>query len=372
MTTALSRRRLLRTTAMGAAALTLGLSASACGAGADTASGGGGSNVTTITLATPFPDGTPGAIPNWLGEKLGYFKEEGINVKVVSLAGQPSAAVGLVSAGRADIVNAAPDTLIVPAASGKDNGLTWIFTPYQAPSFSIVVPDDSPITSAKQLAGKKVSMSALGAPFETFARANVTADGGDGQALSPVTMPVTAAMEQMSKGAVDAVVANNSEIDQSAAASGITVRKLPLPPAVAKIFAAGFIVRRDASPAQMDAYGKYLRAYMKAAIFAQENPEAAVRMNWEKYPASKPKNVPDDQAMAQAKDALLATVEQFKKGVNGQWGYLAPDRWAAYIDYLGLKGKVADPAKLYDNSLLATANDFDAAAVKKQADAWKD
>lgn len=365
-------KQLVRTTAVGAVLLAVGLTA-ACGSSDSTSNGdtSGGAKVATVTLATPFPEGTPGAIPNWLGDKLGYFKEEGIDVKVVSLAGQPAQAVGLVSAGKADLVNAVPDTLIVPTSKGQDIGLKWVFTPYQAPSFSIVVPQSSSIQSAKDLAGKKVSMSSLGAPFETFARANITADGGDGAALKPVAMPVAAAMEQLRSRAVDAVVANNSEIDVSAAASGLAVRKLPLPPAVAQTFAAGFLVRKDASPAQMEAYGRYLRGYMKAAVFARENPEAAIRMNWERYPASKAKNLSDDQAMAQAKAALLATVDQFRKGVDGQWGYLAPERWTAHIAYLGLADKIKDPSSLYDNSLLKTANDFDENAVKKQAANWQ-
>lgn len=370
MTTAPLTRRLVRGTTIGAVALTLGLTA-ACGSGSDSDSNDAGAKVTNLTLATPFPDGTPGGIPNWLGDKLGYFKEEGISVKVVSLAGQPAQAVGLVAAGKADLVNSVPDTIIAPAAKGEDNGLKWIFSPYQGPSFSIVVPEDSPIQSAKDLAGKTVSMSSLGAPFETFARANVTAAGGDGTKLKPVAIPVTAAMEQLRKGGIDAVVANNSEIDQSASASDLAVRKLALPDAVAQTFAAGFIVRTDATAGQMDAYGKYLRAYIKSAIFAQENPEAAVRLNWERFPASKPKNLSEDEAMAQAKGALLATVSQFKKGTNGQWGYLGAERWTAHINYLGLEGKIADPSKLYDNSLLEVANDFDEAAVKKQAADWQ-
>ncbi|UDY23483.1 ABC transporter substrate-binding protein [Nocardioides sp. Kera G14] len=363
------RKRLIRGAAAGVAVLSVALTA-ACG-GSDSGTAADGSKLTTITLATPFPDGTPGAIPNWLGEKLGYFKDEGLNVKVVSLAGQPAQAVGLVSAGKADLVNSVPDTIIVPSAKGQDLGLKWVFTPYQAPSTSIVVAEDSPIQSAKDLAGKKVSMSALGAPFETFARANVKADGADGDSIKPVAMPVAAAMAQLQNGAVDAIVANNSEIAVSAPAAGVKVRTLPLPTSVAQTFAAGFLVRDDASKAQMDAYGKYLKAYMEAAVFAQTNPEAAVRMNWEKYPASKPKNVSEDAALAQGKAALLATVSQFKKGTNGQWGYLAPERWDADIAYLGLTGKIADPSKLYDNSLLAAANDFDEAAVVKQAQEWK-
>jgi NitT/TauT family transport system substrate-binding protein len=348
---------------------TTGCAQSAGPAGStDSASSDGDSaEIQQITVTLPFGDGSPAAIPVWMGENLGYFEEEGIDVEVVQLAGRPAETVGLVVAGQADLVVSAAESLIVPAASGKDQGLSWVFTPYQGPTFRIAVPAESNIQSAKDLEGKTVGMASLGAPFETFARANIEADGGDGTNMEAVVVAGAGAIESMNKEDVDAFVDNVSTVDLASLSTGVEVRKLDFPGTVGQNLAAGIMIRQDATEEEKETYAKFLRAYIKSAIFAQENPEAAIEMNWEKYPASKKSELSDEENMEQAKTVLLSTVNEFKPGENGQWGHLEPERWDAHLEYLGLAGKIEDLSTLYDNSLLETINDFDEDAVRDQA-----
>lgn len=328
-------------------------------AGADTAA------PAKITIATPTPAGTPGGVPIWIGEKNGYFAEENLEVEVVTFPGQPANAIATVIAGQADLVISAPDALIVPTAKQGPQGLTWIFTPYQAPTFAIAVLDDSDIDDAGDLEGKTVAMPSTGAPFETFMGANITGEGGDPSGVQIVAVAGAAAVEQLRSGGVDAIVMNPGDIAQAAVSTGTDIRMLPFAEDVADDFGAGFLMRTDASDADKDVYARYLRAYLKSVTFAKANPEAALEMNFDLYPEAKPA---DEAGQAAALANFEATLDLFVPAEDGQWGYISQERWDKHIAALGLTEQIPDSSVLFDHSLLEQIGDFDAAAVEKDAD----
>lgn len=346
------------------------LAAAGCAAAdpapAPSADGGSGTGPApaTITVATPTPAGTPAGVPLWIGEKNGYFEEENLTVEVITFPGQPANAVATVIAGQADLVIASPDALIVPAADQGPQGLTWVFTPYQAPTFAIGVLADSDIEDAADLEGATVAMPSTGAPFETFMNANVTGEGADPSGIQVVAVAGAAAVEQLTQGGVDAIVMNPSDIAQAAVTTGTEIRTLPLADTVADDFGGGFMMRTDATEEQKDAYARYLRAYLKSALFAKENPEAALAMNFELYPEAKPTDAAGEKA---AVANLSATLDLFVPAEDGQWGYISPERWETRIANMGLSEKLPDPSVLYDYSLLETIGDFDADAVAEDA-----
>lgn len=327
----------------------------------------GGAKPALLTIAVPFGAGAPGGIPLWVGDKLGYFKDENLSVKFVNFPGKPAEAVGLVVAGQADLTITAPDTIIVPTAKGENQGLKWIFTPYQRPSFAIAVPEDSNIKSAKDLEGKNVGMPSQGPPFETFMGANIKADGGSATGTKVTVLPGAPAFEALRRGDIGAYIANRAELALTAQLTGTKIRMLEMPKSVENGLAGGFMMRANSTEEQRDAYTRFLRAFLKAGMFAQENPEAAVKLNWQLYPASKPSDQSDEAAMTTAKIVLDTTVDEYRPTADGKWGYIAPERWTAYIAGLGLGDKIADPGVLYDNSLLAKVSEFDQAAVREAA-----
>lgn len=321
-----------------------------------------------VVVAIPFGLGVPSGIPLWLGDALGYYKDEGIDVEVVALVGKPSEAVGLVVAGKADVAITQPDALVYPLAEGKDQGLTWIFSPYQRPIFGIAVKESSNISSPKQLENKTVGMTALGAPFETFMKVNVKADGGDTSSIDSVAIGSgAAAMQALEKGDIDAFVGNQGDLATAALVTGTKTKLLPFPSEVEKGFAAGFVMRKDTNQAKRDAIARYIRSVVKTAIYAKENPDKIVKLNWEKYPASKPTDKPEEQALKEAKVSLGVTVDNYRPTSDGQWGFISEERWKKFIDTNGLSAKIPDVKKLYDYSLLDEINKFDEDAVKKQA-----
>jgi NitT/TauT family transport system substrate-binding protein len=362
--------RLVRIAAV-TAVLTLAVTACTSQTPEPEESPGAGPAPASLIVTVAFPAGSPGGATMWIGEELGYFEEENLDVEFVNLAGRPAETVGLVVAGQADMVIASVDALVVPLGNGDDLGLKWLFTPYQAPSFAIAVAEDSDIESAADLEGKTVAMSAQGPPFETFMKANVSGDGADPSTVEIVTVGGSAAAEALNRGEIDAIVANRADLVLASKAVGVEIRELPQPENVANSIAAGFMVRADATDEQKDAYARYLRAYLKASIFAQENPEAAVALNWQMFPAGKPADLSEEDALKQASTILKATVDQFRPAEDGTWGLIDEKRWDAYIANLGLSAKIPDASVIYDNSLLDKISDFDADEVSEFAKNYK-
>ncbi|MFC0560582.1 ABC transporter substrate-binding protein [Halalkalibacter alkalisediminis] len=299
---------------------------------------------------------------------MGYYEEEGLDVEVVALPGRPAETTGLVVAGQADLTIAQPDAHIYPIAEGNDQGLIWTFTPYQGPVFGIVVDESSEITEASQLENKTVAMTALGPPFESFMNANVIETGGDPSTIDTVAIGSNpAAMEALRSGGIEAIVGNRSEMALASQVTGTQTRLLPLPPEVADGLAAGFIIRKDSDQTEREAIARYIRAVVKSAIFAQENPDKAVQLSWELYPASKPTDKPEEQALEEAKVSLAETVDQYRPSSDGVWGYISEERWQKFLESNGFSDKIPDVTTLYDYSLLDLINSFDEEEVREQA-----
>lgn len=327
-------------------------------------SGGAQAAPDTIRIATPTAPGNPAGTPIWIGELNGFFEEENLDVEVVTFPGRPSDAVTTVVSGQSDLVIAVPDALIAPTANGDDLGLTWVFTPYQRPSFAIAVAEDSDIESAADLAGATIALPALGAPYETFLGANLRAEGTDPASVTPVAMQANASVESLRTGDIDAVVLNRGDLAHAAEVVGVETRTLELAPDVEDDLAAGFMMRSDSTEEQRAVYARFLRAYVKSAIFAQENPEAALEMSFELYPETRP--VSDDEVPALVA-MLKATVDEFTPGEGDRWGYIPEDRWASYIADRGFSEQIPDPTVLYDDGLLESISDFDEQSVRSQA-----
>lgn len=320
-----------------------------------------------ITVAVPFVLGAPSGAPMWLGDGLGFFEEEGVEVEIVSIPGKPAEVIGLVVAGKADLAISQPDALVFPLAEGNDQGLKWVFTPYQGPIFGISVEESSGIQSPKDLEGKTVAMQALGAPFETFMKANVTSDGGDASKVNTVQVgSISAGMEAMKKGDIDAFVSNQGDAAIAALATDTAVRVLDFPAEVADGFAAGFVMSEETSDEKKEAIVRYIRGVIKSAVVAQENPDKAIEANWAMYPTAKPtENV--EQATEEAKVSLGVSVSNYKKADNDQWGYITPERWTKFVVNNGLADKIPDVNILFDYSLLEEINNFDEEAVRAAA-----
>jgi len=127
--------------------------------GGDEGGGGqGGAADTDVTLMLPFQKG----LSFWstmLPEELGYYKAEGLTVKVEPSGGGTEALQQLLT-GNVDMAMVAPAVILEAVAQGKQ--VTVPYTDKNKGLFSIVVPEDSPIRTPADLRGKTVGVTDFG------------------------------------------------------------------------------------------------------------------------------------------------------------------------------------------------------------------
>jgi NitT/TauT family transport system substrate-binding protein len=117
------------------------------------------------------------------------------------------------------------------------------------------------------------------------------------------------------------------------------------------------------------------RAFAKATLFADTNPEAAVRLYWKAVPSAR-RGANDEEAMkiglAEVRPMLRARF--FKFPPEGKYGVIDKDGFAKYIEMNKQEGVVtnAPPVDaISTNDFIDCINDWNSAEVLKKAKDWK-
>jgi NitT/TauT family transport system substrate-binding protein len=115
------------------------------------------------------------------------------------------------------------------------------------------------------------------------------------------------------------------------------------------------------------------RGIAKSILFAQTNPEAAVKIHWKVYPATKPRGVPEAEAMRKSMMPLQARLKNVEMP-GGLFGNVTDAQIAGYQNLLVAGGQMKAPipaSKVWDPSMIREINNFDRERVMKQAREWK-
>ncbi|MBT2224434.1 ABC transporter substrate-binding protein [Nonomuraea sp. NEAU-A123] len=146
--------------------------------------------------------------PIHLGKAKGFFDEQNIALTITPVQGGAAAISGAVS-GQFQFAFANTTSLLTAKQQGLDvkvvaNGVSS--TGQQGKDFSaVLVKNDSPIKSAKELAGKKISVNQLKNIGDTTVRASVRKAGGDPSGIQFVELPFPDAPPALQAGRVDAI-----------------------------------------------------------------------------------------------------------------------------------------------------------------------
>jgi len=184
-----------------AAALGLCLSLSVVGP-SHAASSTGSAMVANVGL---LPNAETAAIR--LGDKKGFFKEAGIDLKITDTSSGAAAITALI-AGQFDIVFANT----VSVMQGRDKGLPLVIvdaastsTGVSGKDFSaLVVSSKNTMKSAKELSGKTIASNTVKNIGEVTARISVQKAGGDGGSVKVVEMPFSNMEQALEEGQIDA------------------------------------------------------------------------------------------------------------------------------------------------------------------------
>jgi NitT/TauT family transport system substrate-binding protein len=344
--------------------------------------------VTALALATTFssaagaqaarakvfgvsalPVGTPSIPVYWIGKALGYQDQENLDGQMEGLpGGNVAQGAQMVVAGRADVVVQLFEGVVVPVSQNKDPGLTFVYCVYQHATFRMLVPANSGITSVTQLKGKRIGIAASGLPVEPLLKAYLAPSGvkpEDMAAIDVVGLSSPAA-EALKNGRIAALFTASVTEGQYKGA-GYDFVALRAPDAFTGLIGASAAVRRDVlkDAAKRDALVRFFRVWAKSSAFALANPAAATKLNYQLFPETKPKRVSEAAAIEAGVTAIKVGAQDWGVKRDGKWGKFPDDAVTNVANYLGVK--VPDPKLLYTNELIDEINNFDEAAVIKQA-----
>jgi NitT/TauT family transport system substrate-binding protein len=304
---------------------------------------------------------------------LGYFKDEGLKVELVTL-GTNAAVMASVDQKRVEFGVGVPSFQLPVVAKGERLPAVNYFEYTYPFKWAVAVKPDSPVHSLADLKGKVVGVSSLGVtdfPIgKALMRLSKLDPEKDVQWLA-VGSGITAG-QALERGSVAALVYFDTGFGQIEAA-GIKMRYLPLPDGLPKV--GGLYV--SASKEFLDARRKtavgFARAIAKGSLFVQQNPDAAAYMFIKQYPEAAPRA----KSLAEQIKAVKIPVEKraplftsYDKSVV-DLGRISASEWRDEIAFLGLEGKIKDPSALYTNDLISDINKFDRQKVIDQAKAFK-
>ncbi|WP_432970016.1 ABC transporter substrate-binding protein [Dactylosporangium sp. CA-233914] len=320
-----------------------------------------GAGSTTFTVANaPYTT---------LPQALGFWKDEGLDVKVNGFQDGGTAVQAVVS-GKANI--AFPSLGTISRASEKGAKLKAFYNQYNN-GFVPEVPEGSNIQRLADFEGKTVGVIGLDSSGTLMLRGAMTAEGSDPGKVKWVAVGDAAtAYTFLQQGRIDAAALYDSAYGE------IEFRGIKLRPIGPEWFKRLSLQQvgvssEDYFKKHQDEIVRVLRGIAKATIFAEENPEAAIRIHWKIVPASKPVGVSDEAAMDQAKRVLAARNALTAKD-NGQLGGASEEQLKAVDDFMKKAGIVPasfDLAALYDNSLFKEVNNFDAEKIREKARNYK-
>lgn len=323
-------------------------------------------NVTSMTLSQA---------PMVAAKRLGYFKEEGLDVELMGFKGTGTL-IPQMLAKRVDIGYPNPDTLIISRDAGKEKlPLKFFYNMTRASGWEFVVLEDSPIKSIAELNGKSIGVGAM-----SFGNVPITRAQFKDLKMDATLVPVgvgAAAFLALTEKRVDALNLFDAQ-HAMLEAQGTKIRRLPQGPRYEALFSNGFVAHEDMIRDKPEVLAGFGRAIAKATLFCETNPEACVKMFWEEYPNDKPsgdeaKVLADGVKIFRSRfDKMLA----FPKGEEPRkWGAYDNQVWKDFAEALHdggqLSTKNVDVEACYTNAFVPKFMDFDAAKVIAQAKSFK-
>ena len=335
--------------------------------------------LTWVVSSATFEPGT--ATQTSVPYAAGFFEEEGLDVELKSARGSALGAQ-LVITGQADVVHAGTSVgLMVPVSKGAPlvafyNMITQNF---QMPA----VPAESPIRSLADLKGKKlgvIGQATATVPIVKAVLEDAGLDPNKDVTFIDVGYGAQAAAALWVTRQVDALAMYDSVYAaiEATAPDKYRLRVLTSPLSDRISFQTAMIAKPETLKNRRDALVRLGRAHAKSTVFALENPDAAVRIHFKRYPEQRPSGVDDATAIVLGRRSLLSRLNNMRIDnmavKRDKWGFMNEIDVNTYVDMLKKIGDVdksVDPKTIYTNDLIDEINRFDVAEVRRRAREFK-
>jgi ABC-type nitrate/sulfonate/bicarbonate transport system substrate-binding protein len=297
--------------------------------------GGGSSNLTTLTISEQPYNGLAATA---LGQKVGIFAHYGLKIEL-----KPASTIAVITAQvqSGQVPLGYTVTAILANAVEKGLGVRCV-APVQGtsgpipgyPQNAIIVAKDSPITSLKQLNGKKFGLVALVGPNFLAAKQYVTEAGGNWDSVKPAAVPFADMAAAVSSGEVAAGLVVAPFIQKGVASGKVRILKDISANNVGQTVEC-YMASNSYIDKHKDVIDRFVKAQDQAILYAKAHPEAAAALVPEVagVPAAalKGKLPPRVNYSTEIKLSSFLAYEKWMKKWGGLNGPLLPAEKLAYI-----------------------------------------
>jgi len=305
----------------------------------------------------------------FLGNPLGFFKDQGVEVEFGTAAGS-AATLQLIATNQVQMGYIGMDVLILAKARNPDLPVTAVYLQDRGNIYEIVVPEESDIKSVADLKDKNIGVANLASGAipslrATLVEAKLNPDSSVG--LIPVGNGAQAAAA-LRTGRVQALSlfrAQHALIETLGYKFRYFTREAP---------SAVIAVNSNFLKDNPEAVVKVLRGVAMASTFAEANPAATVREFWKLF--GKPQGLSDEEAMKRSTHVLSSTAKLWKdyKDTQVKWGDMTVAQWDAMQAFMvsqKLQEKAIPSDTLFTTALIDRVNQIDLAPVLKLAESMK-
>ena len=312
--------------------------------------------------------------------RLKFYESEGLDIEYVNMSSQTQAMLSIAT-GQADTGALVPALFLPAIAKEPGLGLLAIYNWLPRNANVVVVDPDSPVRAISDLAGKRIGIRNQGDGGIAQLQLMLTELGVSTQNIDFIAVGDGGlAGSALKQKKVDALVTYDTAAGRIEAV-GFPLRYLPLPPQYEKLPAGWFGFRKKDLKDDRKTVVGFCRGMAKSSLFATTNLAAALDLHWSLYPESKPKST-SPEAVRKEMETILAQrrINWVRRpdDPDQRMGASSAGQWRGTIASVAkssgnplLPQQIGDPANIFTNELIDEINDFDKAAVVRQAKSFK-
>jgi NitT/TauT family transport system substrate-binding protein len=313
------------------------------------------------------------------GTELGFFKQQGLEVEVISSTQGSFLVMQQLLAGNLDGIYVALESPIIGEQAHKTKfALKFPYNYIRRSLWEIVVLDDSPIRTLTDLRGKTIGVGGASWGNVPITKALLASSGIKSEDFSFLGVGVGGpAFRALTTKQVDALNLYET-MHATLEANGVKLRRLPLPAEYTDHSSQGFAFREDQITNGPDLVVRFGRAMAESTVACNANVEGCVKSFWKENPALKPIEGSEEEKLRRDSYVVSVRMERllwFRNGEPHQIGRFSDEDFRLVIQELQ-RGEVIQktdiaPNRFYTNDFIEKINDFDKPAVIAAAKAYK-
>lgn len=323
-----------------------------------------------VTLGTATPPSLSDGPVYAMGEALGFFKAENIDLKITVFQGA-GLIIPQVATKQIMIGYPIPDPVFASYANHQPVPVTFFYNNIPRNTMQIGVLEDSPVRTLQDLKGKSIGVGALTWGTIPGTKALLHEAGltpGQDVQIAPVGV-LGPGFHALKAGQVDALNYNATWLDMLQQ-QGTPIRRLPLTPIFEHMVGNAYMTNSDTLKANPELFARFGRAIAKSTLACNANIKGCVEAFWKAHPEAKPKT---GDAQENLKGAIWLLQRRMDLIVPyedpaGSFDKKAIEQYVGTLHTAGVLSSADVPVdSLFSNQLVPQFNQFDPGQVKQAA-----